>query len=220
MGGHYKVFWNQRRIFTSLRFPIPRFLLGVQLFETLLITLPLMLSPGPANLVSLVLASRYGSRKIACFQIGVLLIYTATAFAMAFTAEQVDAQFERSTVALQIVGGLFIVYLGWRLMLTDPNRRDLDVVPTLRTGLLLQILNPKYPVVVLTLLAARSNTNNLGTAGVIVAVGTAGLLLYSFAGSLIYRYAPIEKHLRELNVVFGATLCAVGLWIASPLSTT
>jgi threonine/homoserine/homoserine lactone efflux protein len=173
-----------------------------------------MLSPGPANLVSLVLSSRYGSRQIALFQGGILLVYAVIAFGMAVTAAQLGDLFQNAAVFVQIAGGAFIIYLGIRLILTTQNPGESDNAPTFKSGALLQIFNPKFPPVVLTILAARSETNILATAGIIVTVGGIGLALYSCVGSLIHRFASVDRHLRLLNIVFGLMLCAVGAWIA------
>ena len=177
-------------------------------------TLPLMLSPGPANLVSLVLSSRYGSRQIAPFQCGILFVYVVIAIGMAVTAAQLGESFKNATVFVQIVGGAFIIYLGIRLILTTQKPAESDSTPTFKSGALLQICNPKFPPVVLTILATRADTHSLATAGIIVTVGAMGLTLYSCVGSLIHRFASVDRHLRSLNVVFSLLLCAVGVWIA------
>ena len=183
-------------------------------------TLPLMLSPGPANLVSLVLSSRYGSRQIALFQCGILLVYAVIAFGMAVTATQLGDFFKNSVVFVQIAGGGFIIYLGIRLILTTQKLGESDSAPTFKSGALLQIFNPKFPPVVLTILATRSDTNFLATAGIIVTVGAIGLTLYSCVGSLIHRFASVDRDVRLLNIVFGLLLCGVGVWIAIGAVTT
>jgi threonine/homoserine/homoserine lactone efflux protein len=179
-----------------------------------------MLSPGPANLVSLLLSSRYGSREIALFQCGILFVYAVFAFGMAVTAAQLGDLFKSSAVFVQIVGGAFIIYLGIRLILTPEKTGESDRAPTFKSGALLQIFNPKFPPVVLTILATRSDTNSLTTAGIIVTVGAIGLILYSCVGSLIHRLASVDRNLRSLNIVFGLLLCAVGAWIAIGAVTT
>jgi threonine/homoserine/homoserine lactone efflux protein len=172
-----------------------------------------MLSPGPANLVSLAFSSRCGSRQIVLFQCGILLVYAVVAFGMAVTAIQLGDFFMNSAVFLQIAGGAFIIYLGIGLILTPQKPGESGSAPTFRSGALLQIFNPKFPPVVLAILSTRSDTNFLATAGIIVTVGAIGLALYSSVGSLIHRFVSADRHLRLLNIVFGLLLCAVGVWI-------
>ena len=179
-----------------------------------------MLSPGPANLVSLVLSSRYGSRQIALFQCGILLVYAVIAFGMAVTAAQFGDSFKNAAVFLQIAGGAFIIYLGIRLFLTPQKPGEPDNAPTFKSGALLQMFNPKFPPVVLTILATQSDTSPIAAASIIVIVGAIGLALYSCVGSLIHSFATVDRHLRLLNIAFGLLLCVVGAWIAIGAVTT
>ncbi|QDU58888.1 LysE family translocator [Aeoliella mucimassa] len=174
-----------------------------------------MLSPGPANLVCLVLASRYGLRQTAWFQMGIVLIYALVGFALAVTATQLGSVFQNAAVFLQVAGGAFIVYLGVRFMVSSPKLGESDSAPTFKSGVLLQMLNPKYPPVVLAILAARSESNNLATVGVVVSVGALGLITYACVGSLVYRWTLDDRYLRWFNIAFGCLLCAVGVWMAS-----
>lgn len=176
-------------------------------------TIPLMLSPGPANLVSLVLASRHGARRVLSFQMGILIVYGVVAFSLALTAKQLGERFDDAAVFLQVAGGGLIVYLGGRLMLTTPRSDEHAQVPTFKTGALLQVFNPKFPPVVLAVLSARTGTNPMLTAGVVVFVGACGLALYSGVGSQFRRFAVGERRMRLLDIVFGALLVAVGLWV-------
>jgi threonine/homoserine/homoserine lactone efflux protein len=183
--------------------------------DTFLIVLPLMLSPGPANLVSFTLAARVGFARVLMFQLGILVVYALVSITLGLLANEVSGSVPYGTATLQLLGGLFIGYLGLRL--ASRKQPDLAGVegPSFLSGAILQILNPKYPAVVLTVFANRAEQPPLTTAGIIVAVGAAGLLIYSFAGSLVRSLLPAEKHLRVLDVAFGLLLGVVGIWIAA-----
>ncbi len=174
-----------------------------------------MLSPGPANLVSFALAARVGFARVLMFQLGILVVYAFVAVALGLLANQVSGSVQYATATLQLLGGLFIGYLGLRLACR--KRPDLAGVegPSFLKGAILQILNPKYPAVVLAVFASRTDQPMLMTAGIVVAVGAAGLLIYSLAGSLVRSLLSAEKHLRILDVAFGLLLGVVGIWIAA-----
>jgi threonine/homoserine/homoserine lactone efflux protein len=183
--------------------------------DTFLIVLPLMLSPGPANLVSFTLAARVGFARVLMFQLGILVVYALVSITLGLLANEVSGSVPYGTATLQLLGGLFIGYLGLRL--ASRKQPDLAGVegPSFLSGAILQILNPKYPAVVLAVFASRAEQPPLTTTGIIVAVGAAGLLIYSFAGSLVRSLLPAEKHLRVLDVAFGLLLGVVGIWIAA-----
>jgi len=185
------------------------------LLETLIITLPLMLSPGPANLVSLVLASRCGFWSLLTFQAGIVLVCASTCLVLGAGAAQIGDSFTVPAIGIQLAGGAFIVYLGVRLMIPakQEGAQTPPTSPTMFNGILLQCLNPKFPVVVLTLLSARASESALVTCSIIIGCGIAGMLLYSTAGAIVHRFAAQQRRYRTLDIISGLLLCATGLWI-------
>jgi threonine/homoserine/homoserine lactone efflux protein len=181
--------------------------------DTFIIVLPLMLSPGPANLVSFALAARFGFAGTLSFQLGILIVYAIVAVTFGAVANQVTGHAAYATATLQLIGGLFIIYLGFRLACRKRHEVANLGVPSFSNGVLLQVLNPKYPAVVIAVFANRPHESTLTTAGVLSVVGAAGLLGYSFAGSLIHNFSSSEKWLRILDVGFGSLLCIVGIWV-------
>lgn len=182
--------------------------------DTFLVVLPLMLSPGPANLVSLALAARYGFVDVFSFQLGIFSVYAVVAVVLGLVTSQIVEYSTFATTILQLVGGLFVIYLGYCLARRkQADAAELDV-PGFSKGVLLQILNPKYPAVVLTVFVNRPGEPALVTAGIITAIGAAGLLIYSLIGSSIRRLSFSGNGLRLVDVGFGLLLCLVGAWIA------
>jgi|GEM_PF-4561791 threonine/homoserine/homoserine lactone efflux protein len=185
------------------------------MIETIAIVMPLMLSPGPANLVCFALATRLGLKRILAFQVGIITMYAAVALLLGFASTQVADYLPNAAPIVQFVGGCFIIYLGYRLAVRQPKNDSEIESPSFFGGMLLQLLNPKYPVVVLTVFAARPNQHLVVTAASIVAVGTTGLLMYGSLGSFFGNVLSAEKYLRGADIVFGILLSGVGLWIAA-----
>lgn len=184
------------------------------MIDTFLIVMPLMLSPGPANLVTFALAARFGFVRVIAFKLGIIVVYFCMAVVLGLLTKEIAGHAKYGLVALQLLGGLFIVYLGFRLA-TRKQRGTTDVsAPQFSKGMLFQVFNPKYPAVVLTVFANQADGSTLVTAGIITIVGTTGLLLHSGAGSVVRHLSPSEKWSRRLDVGFGLLLCLVGLWIA------
>jgi len=172
-----------------------------------------MLSPGPANLVSFVLGARNGFYRLLPFQFGIVVVYGVVAFGLGLLTTRINAVSPRATLLMQVLGGIFIVYLGLRLALRK-NRETVEKAPTFANGVLLQILNPKFPGVVLAVFANRQGQAALVTTAVILIVGAIGLLAYSIAGSLFHARAISGSGFRVLDLVAGSLLCVVGLWFA------
>lgn len=182
------------------------------MIETLTVVMPLMLSPGPANLVSFALTARYGFSQILFFLLGISLVYIVVAIILGIITNQVTEQSYNIAVVLRLLGGLFIVYLGIQLV-RRKSHTIITKVPSFSNGVLLQLLNPKYPPVVLSVFAHSQNQHALLTASIISIVGAMGLGLYATAGALIHHRASSDQWFRRLDVVFGTILCLVGLWL-------
>ncbi|HRX79966.1 MAG: LysE family transporter [Planctomycetaceae bacterium] len=184
------------------------------MISTFIIVLPLLLSPGPANLVTFALAARFGFARVLSFQLGIIVVYFIVAFLLGLVTHQLAAFAPYGLAVIRVMGGLFIVYLGVRLAYrTRRGTQDVQV-PRFAKGVLFQCFNPKYPPVVLTVFASRPDEPTVITAGVIAIVGAMGLFVHSTAGSLVRYLSPSDKWSRNLDVGFGVLLALVGFWIA------
>lgn len=183
------------------------------MIDTFIVVLPLMLSPGPANLVSFVLGARTGFSRILPFQLGIVVVYGVVAFVLGSLTTRVSAVSPLAVYVLQALGGVFIVYLGLQLIFRK-NREAAGKAPTFGNGIMLQALNPKYPGVVLAVFANRQGETALATTAILLLVGTIALLGYSLAGSLFHARAISGSGFRALDRTAGVLLCLVGLWFA------
>ncbi len=81
-------------------------------------------------------------------------------------------------------------------------------------GVLLQILNPKYPGVILAVFTYRPDQPTWITSLVLTSIGALGLLIYSRVGSLLHTRTISGLGFRSLDQVTGSLLCLVGVWFA------
>ena len=130
------------------------------MIETIIMVMPLMLSPGPANLVSFALTARFGFSQIIFFLLGISLVYILVAIVLGVITNQVTGQSSIVAVILMLLGGLFIFYLGIQ-MVGRKSHKITTRPPSFSNGVLLQLLNPKYPPVVLSVFAHSQNPHAL-----------------------------------------------------------
>lgn len=189
------------------------------MIDIVVVVLPLMLSPGPANLVSLVLGARHGVIQLLPFQLGILVVYGVVAIGVGTLANRIYVFAPAAVRVLQVIGGLFIVYLGIRLA-RRTQRDTADLAPTFFNGMSLQCLNPKFPGVVLTVFANRHSQSIWMVAATICIAGAIGLAAYSTAGSLLRPRDTSGNSFRAFDMAASGLLCAVGVWfILQPLLT-
>lgn len=186
------------------------------MFSTLLIALPLLFSPGPAYLISFTLAARLGLSKIKVFILGIVTIYAAFSVLFGYLLAEISGQVAVVINIVQVIGGIFIFYLGICLIKRKEFGGTHLQKPGFLDGVVIQLLNTKYPAVVLIIFSSSPNEPTLVTAGVITIMSTCGLLIYSFAGSIVHSMMSSGKFLRVLDILFGIMLCLVGIWMLKP----
>lgn len=189
------------------------------MIDTFILVIPLMLSPGPANLVSFILGARNGFYRTLPFQLGILTVYSAVALALGSLTQEISQMDSRLIPLFQLLGGLFIIYLGFQL-LWRKKRKTPEVAPTFASGALLQTLNPKFPGVVLTVFASQTQQHTFVTAIIITVVGGAALFAYSLMGAFFKTDGSASYGFSVLDRIAGVLLCLVGIWISlQPLLT-
>lgn len=193
--------------------PFPSDPRSLPLIETLAIVAPLMLSPGPANLAAFAVASRWGLGRAVPLLLGIGVVYAlAAALAAVIGPRLIDSSAGWRTV-WQVLGGLFIAYLGWRLARRSRSVQPDTIAPGFGSGVVLQLLNPKYPAVVLAVLANRASEPPLVTAGLIAGVGLVGLVLYASIGAATRRLNAEGPAARWIDRGFGWLLIGTGVWL-------
>ena len=106
------------------------------MIDTITVVMPLMLSPGPANLVSFALTARFGFSQILSFLLGISLVYILVAIILGIITNQVTEQSSIIAVILKLLGGLFIFYLGKQLVRRKSHKISTKA-PTFSNGVLL-----------------------------------------------------------------------------------
>jgi homoserine/homoserine lactone efflux protein len=188
------------------------------------------LSPGPAVMFAMSQGARHGMRGAVAGTAGILLGHVACFSAVAFGLAALLASFSAAVTAIRIVGALYLMYLGVRMIFSKP-RADAPVVATaarahrglVLQGLAVQLTNPKNLLFVLALLPQfiRPDHPLLLQLSIMLAVTMLidGAVLLTYA-HLAVRGARALKGSRAvlwLERVFGTALVFFGIkLLASP----
>lgn len=183
------------------------------------------LSPGPAVMFAMSQGARHGMRGAVAGTAGILIGHVVCFSAVALGLATLLASFSGAVNAIRIVGALYLMYLGARMILSRP-RADTPVraapVPRARGGLVLQglavqLTNPKNLLFVLALLPQfiRPDHPLLLQLSIMLAVTMLidGIALLSYA-TLAVRGARALKGSRVMlwvERVFGAAFIFFGI---------
>ena len=183
------------------------------------------LSPGPAVMFAMSQGARHGMRGAAAGTAGILLGHVVCFTAVAFGLAALLASFSGAVTAIRIVGALYLMYLGVRMILSKPHG-DTPVAaaatPPAHGGIVLQglgvqLTNPKNLLFVLALLPQfiRPDHPLLLQLGIMLTVTMlidgAALLTYAHLAVRGARALKGSRALLWLERVFGAALILFGL---------
>ncbi|WP_110655778.1 LysE family translocator [Salinicola halimionae] len=109
-------------------------------------------SPGPGPMTIVATSATFGIRRTISLYLGILLGLGLSMVAASLGLATLLAAWPSLKSALQILGGLYVLYLAYRIATTplDPNQAGGSCL-TLTDGVLLNILNPKSYAVLLVI---------------------------------------------------------------------
>ena len=118
------------------------------------------LSPGPAVMFAMSQATRHGMRGAVAGTAGIMLGHLIVFGAVAFGLAALLASYSGAVMTIRIVGALYLLYLGAKMLFATPRSADSVVTapaPPAHGGLVLQglavqLTNPKLLLFVLALL--------------------------------------------------------------------
>src|SRR5690242_21651543 len=99
------------------------------------------ISPGPAVMFSMSLASRHGMRGAVAGTSGILLGHVFVFGAVAFGLAAVLASYSGAVTTIRIIGALYLMYLGAKMVFAKPRGTEAIVdapAPPAHGGLFLQ----------------------------------------------------------------------------------
>ena len=185
---------------------------------------PLLASPGPANIMISSLAGTFGFRKTLGFIAGLTFWNTVSCFLVGLFFGLIHAKFDGLFHVIEILGSFYILYLAYTFYVNSKKISDFSLdslkpkEPSFSSGLLMQTLNGKlYPV--LSLMFSQfldSHTQPIKELLVLC------FLFPSLCLGIYFFWAAVGAHLhRSLNLaqkklqmkISAAVLGLTGVWL-------
>lgn len=188
------------------------------------------LTPGMCMTLSLSLGMTIGFRRTFWMMYGELLGVGLVAAASVIGVAAVTLRYPSLFVLLKVLGGLYLVYLGFQLWMSqgamainpDPggSRGQVSARQLATQGLVTAIANPKGWAFFIALLPPfidyqRPLPSQLGLLlGIILGIEFLSLVLYAGGGRTLSRLLIKQGNVRLLNRVAGTLMVGVGIWLA------
>lgn len=187
----------------------------------ILFLFPLAYSPGPGNMFFAANGARFGFKATIPANVGYHLATWIVTAAIGFGFLATIEKFPQLFTLLKVAGSLYVLWIAWKLLKAGTLQGAESAKPaTFMDGIVLLLLNPKaYLIIALmfTQFLAPTNTNMLTAVLLITTVFTLNNLLafsiWALLGDTIGSFFRSEDTARHLNLIFGAILAAVAIWM-------
>lgn len=182
---------------------------------------PLAYSPGPGNMFFAANGARFGFRSTipanAGYHLATWVVTAAIGLGFLATLER----FPQVFAALKIAGSLYVLWLAWKLFRAGAFEGAETAKPaSFLDGIVLLVLNPKAYVIIalmFTQFLGSSDTEWLAAVLLITTVFTLNNLVafsvWALIGDTIAGFFRTPDSARKLNMMFGAILAAVAVWM-------
>ena len=182
--------------------------------------LPLVFSPGPANIVFAMSGMRQGVRRSIPLLVGVDIVFVIISLLVGFGFGGILMLYPNLIFAFQLAGSMYIVYLAYKFIKTkDAEATSSKAVFTFKDGVILQSLNPKGWTALFLMYSALLdgsfdyNAQIIALVVMLMILNVSAHFVWLVAGSRIAKWTSNEKVETALNYLFSGSLLVVAAWL-------
>jgi len=182
------------------------------------VMLPLVLSPGPANIMFAATGAKFGIKESLPLMIGIDLVFVLQSLLIGYGMGTI---FDYNSIylgAIQIFGSLYLFYLAYTFLLPVLKKNN-DVEKKLGfiDGIIIQLLNVKGWLLIVLMFSLFSNigqdANTFLLVFMLFILNISCHLLWISLSSLIYRFFCHNSNFAIQNILFSLSLFLVGVWL-------
>ncbi|WP_191567354.1 LysE family transporter [Metabacillus idriensis] len=169
-------------------------------------------TPGPNNIMAMLVANKYGLKKTIRFSLGVGSGFFVLILLCAYFGLLLKSFIPKVEFIMTILGVIYMLYLAIKIITSknDGNHNDGDKNNTFLTGMLLQFINPKGILYGITTISTfvlpyhNSNVSLIFYSFFLAFVGFLGTYSWGVFGSIFRKF--LSKYNTQFNIVMALLL--------------
>lgn len=185
----------------------------------LLTLLPIVISPGPANILYAASGSAFGVRGTVPFWLATNLTSIFQTLAVGFGLDFLLTAYPQSVHVIKYVGILFLLYLAVKFFKMSNHLESAFKPLTFRDGVIVEVLNVKY-LLVPTIMFSQFYTPVAGSYGQIflltialVSLTLTTSMIWIVGGKSLALLVAKKDSQRVQGLFFGSLLCVTAVWL-------
>ncbi|MBV7509396.1 LysE family transporter [Bacillus sp. sid0103] len=169
-------------------------------------------TPGPNNIMAMLVANKYGLKKTIRFSLGVGSGFFVLILLCAYFGLLLKSFIPKVEFIMTILGVIYMLYLAIKIITSknDGNHNDEDKNNSFLTGMLLQFINPKgilYGITTISTFVLPYHTSNVSLifySFFLAFVGFLGTYSWGVFGSIFRKF--LSKYNTQFNIVMALLL--------------
>ncbi len=169
-------------------------------------------TPGPNNIMAMLVANKYGLKKTIRFSLGVGSGFFVLILLCAYFGLLLKSFIPKVEFIMTILGVIYMLYLAIKIITSknDGNHNDGDKNNSFLTGMLLQFINPKgilYSITTISTFVLPYHTSNVSLifySFFLAFVGFLGTYSWGVFGSIFRKF--LSKYNTQFNLVMALLL--------------
>ena len=180
---------------------------------------PIVISPGPANILYAASGSAFGVKGTVPFWLGANFTSVFQTLTVGFCIDYIVSVSPRILDGIKYAGVAFLLYLALKFFKMSCREGRVLKPLTFKDGVIVELLNAKY-LIIPTIMFSQFYTPGPGSAQRIVGLTVALLLLtlstnmiWIVGGNSLAAFVAKARHQRTQGILFGCLLTATALWL-------
>ncbi|WP_394870853.1 LysE family translocator [Clostridium butyricum] len=167
-------------------------------------------TPGPTNVVILSTVNNFGTKKAMEYTYGATIAFGLLLAISAMLNTVLITVIPKILPIMQIIGGLYIVYLAYQIYKMDTSKSTVKKTATFMSGFITQFINPKVVIFTMTVIPSfvmpyYTETSTLAIfVACITIIGFIAFIIWVVFGAIFKRF--LQKHQKIVNIIMALFL--------------
>ncbi len=185
----------------------------------LITLLPIVISPGPANILYAASGSSFGVKGTIPFWLATNITSIFQTLAVGFGLNFLLSTYPEITITIKYMGIIFLLYLAFKFFKMSNTLKEAVEPLTFRDGVVVEILNAKY-LLVPTIMFSQFYTPETGgyrqifiLTFALVSLTLTTSMIWILGGKSLALFVSKKNTQRVQGLLFGSLLSVTALWL-------
>jgi len=189
------------------------------IFLWLITLLPIVISPGPANILYAASGSSFGVKGTVPFWLGTNITSIFQTLAVGFGLDFLISTYPQIINAIKYIGIAFLLYLAFKFFRMSNTVKETFTPLTFKDGVIVEMLNAKYLLIPTIMFSQFYTPETDGYIQIfiltfaLVALTLTTSMIWIIGGNSLALFVSKKNTQRTQGLLFGTLLCATALWL-------